>query len=535
MTQAPRITRPWLVLLLLTGVGLGPAAVRADPTGPPPLPALNASPDAAATVATAPVEAPVEHIAGASITAALRGEYLAGDPILVTVRVANTGTAAVTVPDLGSRPWLVSFLFTRDGKGGSTTRKTTPPAKDSGQTVSIPVRGQRQTLLEVPTSSTLPVGVHTLNVQVEINGKRETIASGRITIVPPTPAQVDLGWDVANDRNGWLAPWLHRTQDAGADLYLHQAPFAQPGRTTINHFLTHIDRADVAPRLTAARANEAWNRYVVWPIGARGLQYTRLQGQGQPATAVRTVEAPWPSVALLGRGATDTAGRLLQPLWVPAPKAGGEVRVLTVDGRGTTRFQRLTRLDQRPPELGVTVDGSGSALFLVAGGPNLDLYAMRPEATTAQADGKDLPVPGKRIWQGAPGSAVLAARFGTLPSTDHFAGGIAVLLAVSDGTTVTSHWLSLEGRRIIDLPWTTLPAGGSVVSLVPDGYQPAALVVQAVDGSRQVLQGAASAPLSPAASTAVVRAGDGTLVARSLAAGGPITAAPVSLSPRPPG
>jgi hypothetical protein len=535
MTQVQRTTSHLLVLLLLAGGAAGFPAVRAAPVAPvAPVP-VAANPDSAAAVASAPVDAAVEHIPGASLSAPLRGEYLAGDPILVTVRVANTGTAVVTVPDLGARPWLVSFNFTRDGKGGSTTRRTTPPAADGGQTVSVPVRGQRQTLLEIPTSSTLPLGAHTLNVQVEINGKRETISSGRINIVAPAPSQVDLGWDVANDRNGWLAPWLHRVQDGGADLYLHQAPLAEPGQTTTNHFLTHIDSLDVAPQLTVSRASEAWNRYIVWPIGTRGLKYIRLQGQGQPATAVRTVEAPWPHIELAGRGATDTTGRLLQPLWVPAPKSGGEVRILTVDGRGATRTQRLTRLDRRPPDLGTTVDGSGSALFLVPGGPNLDLYAMRPDAAKPQLDGKDLPVPGKRIWEGAAGSQVVAARFGTLPSTDHFAGGIAILLAVLEGSTVTTHWLSLEGRRIIDLPWTSLPAGSAVTSLVPDGYLPAAVVIKSNDGTQQVLQGTRGTSIGAAATTGIVRTPDGRLIARSQAAGGPIAAAPLSLSPRTPG
>ena len=49
---------------------------------------------------------------------------------------------------------------------------------------------------------------------------------------------------------------------------------------------------------------------MVWQGSDRTVSYVRLNGQGQGLSGgVRTVEAPWPTISVAGRGATDGEGR----------------------------------------------------------------------------------------------------------------------------------------------------------------------------------------------------------------------------------
>ena len=98
-----------------------------------------------------------------SLSVDLRDEYLAGEPLLVTIEARNETGSSLSFPDISSRPWLVKFEFDL-ASGQKQTRSTTAPETDHGRMVKIPPRGVRKTLIEVPSGAAIKPGEHAQQV-----------------------------------------------------------------------------------------------------------------------------------------------------------------------------------------------------------------------------------------------------------------------------------------------------------------------------------------------------------------------------------
>ncbi len=100
---------------------------------------------------------------------------------------------------------------------------------------------------------------------------------------------------------------------------------------------TRVDETDFV-----GNRNNGGHYLQLSPDRPGGRRYAQLLGgtalDGAPASAI----APWPVVEIAGEPLMDGRGRLLVPLWVPAPKgASGELRLLAFDSRGQRTEQHL--------------------------------------------------------------------------------------------------------------------------------------------------------------------------------------------------
>ena len=447
---------------------------------------------------------------GVAVQAVVRAEYLAGDKIIVPVVFSNETAGPLSAPDLGSRPWLVEFQLTSP-TGGVQRRKSTPSAADSGRTVSVAPRGRRQTLLEVPGAGALAPGEWSLGLKVELPQGPVELPARAIRVAPPRPVAGDLG---PHGAEPGASAWLHAGKD-GFDLYLHlPAAGAAP---EANWFLRRLPAA-VEPVLAAARGQEEGNRHVVWLEGGRTLVAVQLQGveaRGEPDV----VPLPWPKVELAGGAVTDARGDVHVPLWVPAPKGeGGELRLVSVDARGTPVFRRLGRLPARPLRVESLADAAGTAQVLVASAAAVDVWAVRA------GPAPDLPLPGKRIFAAPAGEAVVGATFGRLDRLGEQAGGLAVLVAAVGEAGLRARWVALQGgelRALEPVPWA---AGSTLLGLVPGPSGVAGLVVRPAAGAPVYREGARSVALPGGSGGAwsIQRDTAGEARLRRLGDGGPV-------------
>ena len=434
---------------------------------------------------------PASEVAAPSldVSADLRDEYLAGERILVTIGVRNLGASPTDFPDLASRPWLVRFLFNQD-KGQSQARYTTPPSSDPGGTWSLAPRGQRRTTLLIPSGAAMRPGTYALTIEVQgDSGAPRQIGPNQIRIAPPRPVTGDLAPDrAATGRTLPSAVWAHKAA-GGYDLYLHQAESADLRRVVGNAWLTRTKDAP-DPRLTAARASDLSDRYVVWAEGDRGISYVRLQGD-EIRGEVRRLEVPWPAMSVLGRGATDAEGGLHVPVWVPAPKGeGGELRVASIDERGRPTFRRAARMTTRPTRAEAIVDAAGGVQFLVQTAAGLEIYTLKTH------DSEELPLAGRRLWAAQGDARLLGFEVGTLPGDESRQGGIALLIASASGGALKLGWRDLRGRELLSLPSAKWEPGDALLGLSPRGSDPAGLLVRAADGAVSYREGDATAALS---------------------------------------
>lgn len=426
--------------------------------------------ESAPSAADAPAEGDLRY------EAVLRAEYLAGQPVLVPVRVWNAGSTVVEAPDIERRPWLVAFTFDQ-GKGELERRRTTPPASDAGRTVKLSPRSQRRTLLEVPASSALKPAEYRLQVTLDPDTLPKVLATDTIRLASPHPASADMVRSIsAASRATDTTVWLHKAAE-GFDLYL--SPLTSNKGRIPAQWLAHLDTA-VNPLLSEASGGEGGARHVVWAHGKRGFGWVALEGMGVALTS-RLVELPWPEVELVGRPATDTTGNLHVPVWIPAPKgSGGEVRVVTVLDRGAVSYRRAATFQSRPVSIATTVDDAGAVQLLVGTSAAVDLYTVR-QSGAAHAE---LPVPGRRVARAVEGSRYVDVRFGLRSSTSEQKGGLSILATSSSDAGLQSTWLGLRGAVLASAAPMEVPDGATLADVLPGHKAPGYLFKT---GARQAL------------------------------------------------
>ncbi len=490
------------------------------------LPAHGQQP-AAPAVAVADAAAP-RSAEGLELSADLRGSYLAGRPIVITLRVDNRQEQALEFPKLDERPHLVSFELVAD-RGKKQTRYNTPPDEDEDLRWFIQPRGSRQVSLELPLSSTMKTDGYSLTISV--GGEDQPIVLGpqRFLLEAPRPQAADVT-SAGGSLLGWQVPWVHAGRD-GLDLYLHTVSDERPDARGVAWFLATLDEP-VEPLLAHARNSSGANRYVYWRSGERDLGYARLEERKlrhQP----RKVSLPYPSWELLARAGGDPVEGLHVPVWIPAPSGeAGEVRVVSIDSRGQPAFRRVATLDARP-EAASWVDAAGRLRLLVHHGDKLDLYTVDGQSDAQlPAEGRRLlpqtvrdgevhllarPAPPERSPQ--PGAVVsgsiagfvdqrlaaitpppvLGVRFGDLPERGEQAGGTAIFAWIGDpeatGMPLVGLWMSMSGRVITAVPGVLPPAGHRIIELVPRGYDPYVLITADRRGVAWASSAAWPAPL----------------------------------------
>lgn len=487
MTRTSRLLRPASSLALLALLAVAPASQAQGESQPA-------------------AEAQAEVLPGARVEAELRDEYVQGVPMLVPLTISNAGEAPVEVPDLSARPWLVRFdMVLPDGR--QVRRSTTAPELDGGKTVLLARQGKRRTLLEVPGAESSPVGRYEMVVQLVQGETVREVARRSIVVAAPRVLDADLGPEgLAGTKVGLQAVWVHEATE-GVDLYLHQASSADPSRTEAQRHLAHLP-GPVQPWLAAARATDAASPVVAWADGARALRLVRVDPTGVVSSEER-VDAPWPKVEIVGRPAIQPNGAVLVPLWVPAPSGSkGELRVLSLDGRGRPGFPRIARYDARPDGVATTVDAAGGVHFLVRHAGGLDLYGAR----TGSPQGPEaLPLEGRRLWAPGDGGAMVYASFEVLPDSPELPGGLSVLTLQQSDAGLSGRWLDLHGKVLAELPAVAGAPAGVVADVAPAGTGAPGVLV-AAGGVLTWVEGGAATRLPGLSSGAVsvVRASDGS-------------------------
>lgn len=462
--------------------------------------------------------APVE------VTADLRREYLAGDKLLVPITLANTSGEAATVPDLGSRPWLVEFAL-QPADGNLQRRRTAKPETDSNRTLSLAPRSRRNTLLEVPSGAALPKGEYTLQVSVNLGEETVALDPEPVRLASPKPVAGALGLP---SRDLWETLWVHEAVE-GFDLYLHQLDAARHDRVRGHWHLGHLDQK-VAPTLTVARKADAGNRVLVWATDARTLQLQDLAGN-RFAGAVTEVVAPWPRVDVVATPMLDGRGRVSVPLWVPSPKgSSGELRLLAFNDRGRPVYRRVGRFDVRPT---VTsgVDDAGNTHMAVQHGGVVDLYSVRAEP----APQVELPVAGRRVFAATAGRTLADVRFVVLDRKGQLPGGMALQVSTRTEAGFGGAFVSLQGTRLAPVPAVAAAFGSRLVEVVPGGWDQPGYVVEA-GGVLTFAQPSGQARVAGARAGSgrwtVIRNGEGAPVLLRLLNDGPVGTQPLVLKPR---
>ena len=468
---------------------------------------VEAPPEAPGVEAPAPAKPSVE------VSTDLRAEYIQGEPVLVRFTVANTSLQPANFTDLAARPWLVRFELV-DKAGKKTTWYTTPPDEDPGGTWSIPPRGQRKVLLEIPSSARLKKGSYTLTVKIQNGDDSVTLPAHTLSMAAANPVHGDTLFEADGiERYGHQTLWVHDAAD-GYDLYLHHADGKNPSRLVADYHLMHLD-SPIEPVLTAARAQERWSRYIAWQSGPRTVEYLRLENHEVRGEAGR-VETPYPKVELVGRPSTDAEGGLHVPLWVPAPQgAGGEVMVVSLQGRDGPEYRTISRMDSKPDWTVSTVDNGGNLRLLLSQDGHVDVYNV--------ASGSSLPGAGKRLHK-SDDTVPLMGSFGYLKSTTTRAGGLAVLVLFDIGEDLAeARWIGMDGEVVEVFGAAPLPKGGEVEQLVQVGEGFAAL--HRGESNRVLLPGTDKLVIGPV--TQLVARNEDVWV-RSIEKGGPVKSRPLS-------
>ena len=425
---------------------------------------------AVAALSLCPAGAEAEVSGPPTLSADLREEYLTGEPMLVRLEARNDSGAAITMPDLGARFELVRFELKLPN--GQTQNRVSRPDAESAQTWSLPPRGVREVLLELPASSTLAPGDYKLAVHVRLSDTDErTLPPRDLRLAQPNPVAADLSASAQpSERTADLIPWVHKGA-GGYDLYLFRAENSAPNVRLAQDHLARV-AAPITPTLTAARSGEPAGRFLVWQEGDRRLRYAALQDHRLDG-APQTLDVPWPKVALAAQGLTTPDGTLLQPIWIPAPSGdAGELRVASVGARGSAAYRRVGRYDRRPELVRSLIDDAGSVHLLVVHGSNVDLYSVKAGADLEVAAKEGLPLGGRRLYTAPSDVPLVDARFATLDRSDSFAGGMALMvLERTTPTVLTPRWLTLGGAALSlpDVGTLRLPDGARLIDLSPAG------------------------------------------------------------------
>lgn len=455
---------------------------------------------------------------GMEVQAQLRSEYLVGAPVLVSVSVSNPGTSSGVFPDLAARPWLVRFEFV--SPDGSSLRRSTAVPKggsDSDRTVRIPVRAQRRILLQVPGAQATSAGSYQLGVQLVIGDTTTDIARRTVQFAPPRLVAGDLGaGTLAGTKVGLRAVWLHQAHQ-GFDVYLNQASSVNLMAPGTDRYLFHVD-ARIQPWLAASRSTEATAPVVVWQEAGHRVRVVRVDSTGVVSTD-RAVDAPWPSIDIIGRPAVAGGGAVGVPIWVADPDGhGGMLRVAVLGAGAAVGFARVSRFDERPADVQTTVDASGGIQVLVRHAAGLDLYTLSGESVSA---GQVLPVPGRRLLAAQAGAPVIDAQFGLMTQTPEHAGGLAVFVLTRSGAAVMGQWLDLRGTTVRTLDPQPLSESAELIAALPGSEQFG--ILSRHSGGMTWTQGSITQALSgPALSLQLVRGAAGQAVLRRLSTGTPI-------------
>jgi hypothetical protein len=459
---------------------------------------------------------------GLRISADTRGSYLAGRPVVITLRVDNLGADPVEFPRLDERPHLVSFeLVSPNGK--KQTRSNSAPVDDEDLRWSLPPRASRQVSLELPSGGALTPGRYQLAIEVQ-GEQAYRLGPHAVTIERPRPVAADVT-EAGASILGWQVPWVHLSD--GHELYLHTAPAGDPGARGYEWHLHNLS-GQVQPLLAHGPGLEGANRMIYWREGERSIAFARLEERSLRHEP-RTVSLPYPSWELLARAGADGRGGMQVPVWIPAPSGeGGEVRVVSVDARGQPRFRRVEAFD-RPPAADSWVDNAGRLRLLLQHEGKLDLYTIDSEGELPAAGVRLLPQaaragevslisrpapPERAVSSGALVSdtiigfvderlaamvppPVAGVRFGLLPERGEEAGGMAVFTWLGDATggSLPGVWLSIKGRVIATVPGVVLPGEHRVIELIPQGYDPCILVSEDREGVRWAHSAAWSEPV----------------------------------------
>ncbi len=454
---------------------------------------------------------------GLEVSADLRSSYLAGHDLVVTVSIKNVATELQSFPNLEERPYLVVFeLVSPDGK--KQTRRSTPPSEEDDIRWQLAPRATRRATLQIPSGGALAAGRYRLALTV--HDGEESLPIGPVDALLEAPAP--LGADLLQAAVGaqpldWMTPWIHLSSEQGPQLYLHTVPAKDPAARGYHWHLAALEGAS-RPWLSSSRPSEGWSRYLYWRVDEHTLGHTRLE-ERRLRRAPRQVGLPWPSWELLARGGTDASAGLHVPVWIPAPTGdAGEVRVVSVDVRGTPTFRRVVKLPERP-QASSWVDAAGQLRLLLLHQGKLDLYTVSNDSSAG------VPASGRRLLPrsvGAKPSApvglnpqvadeamlglvgtilydfiqerldlfepppLLAARFASLPDREDQPGGTAVFALAGEAESrqaiISGVWLSTGGRIITTVPGTVLPEGHRVRDVLPQGYSPLVLVTEDARG-----------------------------------------------------
>ncbi|HJN77591.1 MAG TPA: hypothetical protein QGF58_26970 [Myxococcota bacterium] len=455
-------------------------------------------------------EAPV----GLEVHTDVRDSYVAGEPVLVRFTISNPTGDKASFADLANRPHLVRFDLVGPG-GKKQTWFNTPPPEDTGQRWEIVSRGQRKVLLQIPSSQRLKPGRYTLTIRILDESGEVVLDPHSIELAPADPLSGTLVHDeLGLERVGHQQAWVQRNR-VGYDLYLHHADGANAGRTIADYHLLQLD-GPVEPTLSLARPTERWDRHIYWQDGDKALTWVHLEGN-EASAPPRTVTLPYPRIEALGRGATDAAGGLHMPVWIPGPGGGaGELRVVSVTSE--PRFRLVTRLEAPPPWLATEIDSAGNLRMLLEVDGNLDLYTL--------AGASDLPAIGKRLVKNAPddegqraGTPVMA-EFGYLDDTEE-GGGLAAFVLFSTEAGLVGRWVGLGGEPRGTMVPLVVPTGAELVDLLPISRDDYVLLVRSAEGVLTALS-PGETPIAVATATdgGLLTNGDQVLV-RTLEPGGP--------------
>jgi hypothetical protein len=444
----------------------------------------------------------------------IHGEYLVGEPMLVRFTVQNTGEKTLGFSDLSARPWLVRFKISGENTA-TQTRYNLPPKVDEGRQWEVAPRGRREVLLEIPSSSTFKVGDYNLEIRILEDAGERVIPSQSFRIRSAVPAGGQVNTDtLSTARGGHQVLWVHQGEE-GVDLYLHHSEAQNPERTVGNYHLLHLEKA-VEPVLAQSAPQQVWDRHVYWMQSKNSLRYARIRGhafRGPPAS----LNFPYPEVQLLGRGATDSDGTLHVPVWIPGPRGnGGELRVASVDTRGTPRFRLVFRAAAVPELLVSGVDSTGGLRVLVGDSGSLDFYTLTTDLS--------LPAFGKRVFPKEAG--IIAAQFGFLPEAEGVAGGMSIAVvygeSTPEGTVLRLAWLGMNGLERKSWPSLSIAPGVEFKGFFAqaDGF---GVVVQDAGGGHRLLGPNGTAQAIPAAQLGtLIPILNGGLAMRRLVNGGPI-------------
>jgi len=463
---------------------------------------------------------PVAHAetaTAAEVSTDVRQAYVAGEPILVRITVANPTSEPVAFADLASRPHLVRFdLVGEDGK--KQTWFNTPPKQDTGERWDIVPRGQRKVLLEVPSSQRLAPGRYALTIRVLDESGEIALTETAIELTPADPVSGTLVHDgLAIERHGHQQVWVQRSL-SGYDLYLHQASSRNVARVVGDYHLGTLE-GPVTPVLSHARPADA-SRHVYWQDGDKALTWLRVEA-AEAVAAPRTVTLPYPRIETLGRGATDGNGGLHIPLWIPGPRGGaGELRVASIGEQ--PRFRMVTRLGASPDWLATEVDAAGNLRMLLAVDGHVDLYTL--------ASVGELPAVGKRLVKNVPAEDgttrgdPLYADFGYLAGD---AGGLSAFVLFRTEAGLVGEWLDLGGTSLAKLAPVALPEGAEIIDVLPLTRDDYVLLVRTQEGLLTALSpGELPVTVVKADTGGLLTNGDQILV-RTLQAGGPYVLHPV--------